>query len=200
MKTKKIFLLVGKSSSGKNAILDEMAKQLSLKVALSFTTRPKREGEVNLKDYEFITKEDFQHKLINNEIIESVHYDVINTNGKSDKWYYGLSSSQLLQEGYVIAIVNPYGKETLESIPYIKDKLVSILIDTPCDKTRLLRAFDRENMTNEKVMEVCRRALADDKDLKDVYCDYVVYNNGTLDKCFRDTRRIIAEEMMRGDL
>lgn len=200
MKNKKIFMLIGKSGTGKDTIAKEICKSLGLEFALSFTTRPKREGETNLVEYEFISHNDFKQKQLNNEIAEYVKYNVINDKGDPDEWFYGLSMHQLTKSKYILAIVNPKGKEVLEEIPSIKDNLVSILVDIPSDKDRILRILDRENITNEKFLEICRRALADNKDFKDIMCDYIVYNDSTLEDSVQQLKNIIIEEMSEGEI
>lgn len=193
---KLLFLLCAKSGAGKDSILKEITSQLGLQNALSFTTRPPRIKEQNMVDYEFITKDDFKYKLQNNEIAEYVTYDVVNEEGLPDKWHYGLSMNQLTKDDFIITIVNPIGKKTLENMPEFKDKIVSILIETN-DSLRLQRILDRDNMTNEKCREMCRRYFSDAKDFENICCDYIVYNNGELKECVSKVREIIVEEIMR---
>ena len=56
----KIFCLMGKSSSGKDTIFKELNedKELNLKPIVSYTTRPKRSGECDGVDYNFIEYND----------------------------------------------------------------------------------------------------------------------------------------------
>lgn len=193
---KLLFLLCAKSGAGKDSILKEIISQLGLKNALSFTTRPPRIREQNMVDYEFISQEDFKYKLQNNEIAEYVTYDVVNDQGLPDKWHYGLSMNQLTKDEFIITIVNPIGKKTIENMPEFKDKIVSILIDAD-DELRLKRILNRDNMTNEKCKEMCRRYFSDEDHFKDIYCDYIVYNNGELKECVQKVKEIIVEEMAR---
>lgn len=56
---KKIFLIVGRSSSGKTSITREACKQLGLRVVKSYTTRPPRPKELNGEsDHYFISPEE----------------------------------------------------------------------------------------------------------------------------------------------
>lgn len=193
---KKLFLILGKSASGKDSILKEVVSQLDISNAISFTTRPMRMNEKNLVDYEFITPEDFKYKLSNNEIAEHVTYDVINEQGESDQWHYGLSMNQLTKSPYIITIVNPIGFKTLENMEKFKDNIVSILIETTSDKDRLLRMFNRDNITNQKCSEICRRYFADLDDFKDIMCDYIVYNDGDFNNAVKQVKNIIKEEIV----
>lgn len=64
-------LFFGSSGSGKSTIIRHILKKFSkCHFSVSYTTRPIREGEVNGKDYVFITKEEFQEKLKTGFFIE----------------------------------------------------------------------------------------------------------------------------------
>ena len=59
-------ILVGKAAAGK----DHMRKVMESRgfiYGISFTTRPPREGEIHGKDYYFLTVEEFEQKIFNNE-------------------------------------------------------------------------------------------------------------------------------------
>lgn len=53
-----MIVLVGKSGSGKTTIEKELCKSGYEKI-VTYTTRPKRDGEINSIDYHFITEEQF---------------------------------------------------------------------------------------------------------------------------------------------
>lgn len=76
-------ILSGSSGVGKNTVIKEMQKtETNLVLMPTFTTREKREGEIEGLPYFYISKEDFQEKIKNNEFIE---YEFIHGN------YYGSS-------------------------------------------------------------------------------------------------------------
>ena len=86
----KIFVITAPSSAGKDSIVNKLKHKYH--VPTSFTTRPKRDYEVDGKDYHFITKEDFLGMEINNEILEYREYHTL-LNGEPDTWYYGLTDN-----------------------------------------------------------------------------------------------------------
>jgi guanylate kinase len=73
-----IFVVSGPSGSGKTTLLKKLLKDGRLKKGLiksvSFTTRPKRSGEKDRRDYFFITKERFRQKLKAKKILEWTRY------------------------------------------------------------------------------------------------------------------------------
>lgn len=56
-----MLILVGKMGSGKDTIKNELIK-LGMKNCCTYTTRPKRLGELDGRTYHFITDEEFETK------------------------------------------------------------------------------------------------------------------------------------------
>ena len=88
-----ILIITGPSGVGKNTIIDALGKKLDFNFSVSHTTRPKRVSEVNGKDYYFISDDEFQAMINNNELIEFEEYGGFS---------YGTSRKELNQEGLVI--------------------------------------------------------------------------------------------------
>jgi guanylate kinase len=60
------------SGTGKTSLCDKLATELSYVVrSVSVTTRPKRDGEVTKRDYEFVDLQEFQRRQKNKELIET---------------------------------------------------------------------------------------------------------------------------------
>jgi len=74
----KIFVISGPSGSGKTTLAQKILadKRLEKKLAksVSFTTRPKRSGEVNGRDYFFISAEEFKENRRQKKILEWTRY------------------------------------------------------------------------------------------------------------------------------
>ncbi len=71
MERGKLIVIVAPSGTGKSTLLEQLKKDVpSLEWSVSCTTRPMREGEVNGKDYHFISKEDFLDLRSKNEFVE----------------------------------------------------------------------------------------------------------------------------------
>jgi len=88
-----ILIITGPSGVGKNTIINALSKKLDFNFSVSYTTRPKRVSEVNGKDYYFISNEEFQNMINNNELVEFEEYG---------GFAYGTSRKELNQDGLVI--------------------------------------------------------------------------------------------------
>jgi guanylate kinase len=73
-----IFVISGPSGSGKTTLAQNLIKSPELKERLarsiSFATRPKRAGEIDGKDYFFITERQFKQRLKAKKILEWTKY------------------------------------------------------------------------------------------------------------------------------
>ena len=66
-----IFYIMGKSASGKDSLYKKiLSSDLNLNRFSIYTTRPKREGEVDGFHYYFMTQEEFDKKVANGEFLE----------------------------------------------------------------------------------------------------------------------------------
>ena len=70
---KQLYVISGSSGVGKDFVLRKLlAKHPELKLSVSYTTRPMRPGEKDGIDYNFISSEDFDKALKNNDFLEYV--------------------------------------------------------------------------------------------------------------------------------
>ena len=65
-----LLVLVGPSGVGKSTIARRLAKNLDFRYIVSVTTRPYKPGDQNGKTYEHLTREQFVHRLENDEFLE----------------------------------------------------------------------------------------------------------------------------------
>ena len=81
----KLFCLIGKSASGKDAIFRYLRdnKELGLKEIVPYTTRPMRKGEENGVGYYFVDQAAYEKMCQNGKVIESRTYETIN-----GPWHY----------------------------------------------------------------------------------------------------------------
>jgi guanylate kinase len=86
-KTGKLILISAPSGGGKNAVIRALLLRFSGSGQLiTTTTREPRKNEVEGKDYYYITKEEFEKKIKNNEFLE---YNEYTSN------YYGTEKAEL---------------------------------------------------------------------------------------------------------
>ena len=116
----RLFTITGPSGSGKSTLANAAFKH-SQQIT-SFTTRPKRPGEIEGIDYYFISKEKALRLHQEDGCIEFAEY-----NGN----YYGITKEELfgkLARGDSASVVNKEGYENLKRIPELKGKIIPIFI------------------------------------------------------------------------
>lgn len=77
-----LFVISAPSGAGKTTIIHEIFKEIpELKFSVSATTRNLRNGEVNGKDYYYISHDEFEKRKLNNEFAEweNVHGELYGT-------------------------------------------------------------------------------------------------------------------------
>lgn len=178
----RVVSLVGGSAVGKDRILRQVLKESidRIKPIISTTSRPMRNGEIQGKEYNFVSKEKAEEMMFKHEFIEFREY--YPTTGKwNDRWIYGISkdSIDLNSDITYIVIVDFEGLKQLEKyLDKYKINHISFYISTSLQE-RVRRAVNREGkMTDIQVLEVLRRMLDDEKNIvpaKD-YCDFVIEN------------------------
>lgn len=160
----KILALFGESGAGKDTIQQWIVSNFpNTKGIVSCTTRPKRDYEIDGKDYHFLTDEKFAEKILDGSMLEATSF-----NG----WHYGTALDELDKEKINIGVFNPQGIECL-----LEDKrlhLLPIYVFVP-DKIRLIRALEREQ--DPDCVEICRRFQTDLKDFSDISFGYESINN-----------------------
>lgn len=162
-----ILAICGKSASGK----DTLAKSLSASISpyyrtnliISDTTRPKRNGEQNGIDYNFLSERTFLQNIQDNKYFE---YTVFR------KWYYGTNRNSVNNDAVNIGVFNVTG---LEHMIYLQHwyNIIPIYLDLNLEE-RLKRSYQREHKFK---FEFFRRALVDERDFKDIRSLLSKYNH-----------------------
>lgn len=69
------FVITGPSGAGKSSVIAELlVRDRELGFSVSATTRPRRPGEVNGRDYYFVSEEEFDRMLASGELLEWTEY------------------------------------------------------------------------------------------------------------------------------
>ena len=181
---RRIFYIIGKSSSGKDTIYKELLKKLDLRPIVLYTTRPMRENEIQGREYNFTDFENFYKMKSAGKVIEERIYNTV-----YGEWAYFTAEGSINSEHDYIGI------GTLES--YLKllgrygKELVPVYIET-ADDIRLIRAIERERMESiPKYTEMCRRFIADTQDfsednLRKAGIKHRFGNNGKIEACISE--------------
>jgi guanylate kinase len=146
---------------------------------ISFTTRSPRQGEVNGKDYIFISEEQFQDYLNKNELIEYTYY------GGN---YYGMIKSEIdykLSLGDAFAIVDYHGMKQLKKL-YENTLTIFIYID----KEQAIHNMRSRGDSEEYIKK--RMETYDEEVTNLVFYDEVVTNYpNELQQAIEDVRNIL---------
>lgn len=186
-----IFYLMGKSSSGKDTIYQELLKdtELNLKKAVLYTTRPIRAGEIDGITYHFTDEAELLKLQKENKVIEVRGYDTI----KGMWYYFTVDDGQFETSGNIIMI------GTLESYEKMREhfgeRVVPVFV-TLEDGERLIRAIRREQNQKEPMYaEMCRRFLADEKDFsKEMLAKNKIerfFENNQLEQCVKEIKEFM---------
>lgn len=161
----RIFIIMGKSSTGKDTIYKKLLESdnLKLRTAVMYTTRPIRKSEEEGVEYHFVDEDTLKKLEEQGKVIEHRAYHTV-----YGIWhYFTVNDGQInLDEADYLML------GTLESYEQIrqyfgKDKVVPIYLEVE-DGIRLMRALKREQkQEHPKYAEMCRRYLADEEDFSD---------------------------------
>ena len=182
-----LVLLSGVSGAGKDTIKQELLKRMSnITTMPSYTDRSPRPGEQNGGVYNFVTTEEFEQKIRENEFYEySVHHE----------HYYGTSKNVLnenIKKGKIIVKdIEVNGTENL--IKLLKDdiKIVTIFLRVPKEELRR-RLEHRIEKASLKEIEL-RLNRFDYEESKIGMYDYVIKNDN-LEKTVQIIMTIIENE------
>jgi guanylate kinase len=110
-----MIILVGASASGKTAVGRTLESTYGIKKVVTYTTREKREKEIDGIDYHFISSEKFKELEKSHFFYESIEY-----NGN----FYGTSKESLKENSYIICDsqgLKTYKQGDVKSIAFFLD-------------------------------------------------------------------------------
>jgi len=71
----KVFVITGPSGVGKGTLIERLLERIpGLELSVSATTRPPRAGEVDGRDYHFLTPEEFERRVETGDFLEHATY------------------------------------------------------------------------------------------------------------------------------
>jgi len=183
-----MLVLSSPSGAGKSTIaraLLEREEQLSLSVSL--TTRPPRPGEVDGKDYHFVSVEDYQAKVDSGDLLE--HAEVFGN-------FYGtprsLVEKHLTVGEDVLFDIDWQGTQQLRESA--RDDLVSIFILPPSIE-ELERRLTGRGQDSEDVVQKRMAKAADEMSHWPEY-DYVIVND-VVDDSILSVQSILKAERLK---
>lgn len=156
----KIYCIIGKSGTGKDTILTQLLKDqtLPVKKLVPYTTRPRREGEIEGVNYHYVTVEQLKCMEDHGEVIERRTYNTVH----GDWSYFTASVNIDEKENYIIITTQKALNSFFDFFGKERIHVIYLYLE---NKERLLRCINRESeQGNPNYSEVCRRYLADEED------------------------------------
>lgn len=168
-----MLIILGKTASGKNTIVNELVKNYGFKQLVTYTTRPKRKGEIEGVTYHYISLEEFKKKDREGFFAESSYF----CPASGGEWAYGTSLEDFKKaDDKTVLITNPRGYYSL---------LSNIGLGHACSIYIIAKEdilLDRLEERGDSFLEAQRRIVADREDFEDVgnYVDFWIANDGML--------------------
>ena len=182
-----LVILSGVAGAGKDTIKKELIKRMENVESLpSYTSRPQRPGDEEGKTYNFVSKEEFEKMIENNEFYE---YDIHHNN------YYGTSKTLLNQKikngKIIVKDIDVNGTQNLIDLLKNDTKIITIFLRVPKEelKRRLEERVDKPS-PEEVILRLNR---FDYEESKISLYDYVLKNND-LEKTVQIIMSIINNE------
>jgi guanylate kinase len=181
----RVLVLSGPSGSGKSTIVDRLVNLAPVKLVkvISATTRPPRAGEVDGRDYYFLSPREFERKRLAGEFIEC---EEVHGNGN----WYGTLRSELnrAQQAGAWAFLEIDVQGALSIIEEYPDA-VSVFLTTASEGDYEQRLRNRGTESEEAIqrrLETARRELELSKEYK-----HIVVNDD-LDRAVSEICHILA--------
>jgi guanylate kinase len=183
-----MLVLSSPSGAGKSSISRRLLESdNNLSLSTSATSRKRRPGEVEGKDYNFVTPEDFQIMIHENRFLEYA---------KVFDHYYGTPAEQVIETlgrgNDILFDIDWQGTQSLKA--KARDDLVSVFILPPSYRELEIRLKKRNQDTDQEVAKRMSKA-ADELSHFPEY-DYIVINND-LEESVKQIHAILMAERRR---
>lgn len=185
-----LIVISGPSGAGKGTICSRIIKELeNIKLSISMTSRLPRGNEVDGVDYYFVSKEEFERRIKNDEFLE---YAIVH-----NEKYYGTPKSKIeedLKKG--ISVILEIDIQGALKVKEIVKNAVFIFVMPPSMKILKERLTNRNTETEDKILERFKTAYKEINEYKKY--NYVVVND-KIDDAVNKVKAIILSEKCRVD-
>lgn len=182
-----LFIVSAPSGAGKTTLCHKLSSTLpNLQHSVSYTTRPRRPGEVNNRDYTFVNEKVFRNMVKKGEFVEwaKVHGHLYGTAKKR--------LEEMLNKGIdVILDIDTQGAGQIKK-KYTDGIYIFILPPS----MKILRERLKKRMCNskEEIKKRLKRAVEEINDYKKY--DYVIIND-VFEDALEELRAVISSEKIR---
>ena len=185
MKQGLLIVISGPAGSGKGTVIKELLKSEKFAYSVSATTRAPRPGEEHGVNYYYISKEEFEFRLMTGAMLEHTVY--------CDN-YYGTplrEAMEVMESGRNLIL--EIEVEGAMNVKKIYPEAVLIMLLPPSFSVQEERLRGRATETEEVIQARLERTREEVPVLSQY--DYVVYNEtGGVEACAEDIRSIVRAE------
>ena len=179
-----LFIFSSPSGAGKTTLVKLLEKKENFFISVSHTTRKPRSNEVNGRDYNFVSDEEFKNLIKKDQFLE--HAKVFNN-------YYGTLKKPVMEKlnqgDNVLFDIDWQGTKQIKD-KKINFKIISIFV-LPPSKQVLYDRLSNRDMKDKLIASERMKEFY--KDLKHwVDYDFVVINDD-LEKCYQEISEIIND-------
>lgn len=189
-KTGHIIVISGPSGAGKGTVVKKLLeKNKKIALSISMTTREPRKGEIEGKDYYYVTKEHFLKEIDNGNFLE--YANVYGTN------YYGTPKDKVMN--YINKGIDVILEIDINGAIQVKEKFpetIFIFIMPPSMKELKQRLIIRDSETPEKLLNRFKTAYKEINEAKKY--NYVVIND-KVNSAVKKIEAILLAEKCRVD-
>ena len=185
-----LIIISGTTCAGKGTVIKKLlSNHNDIVLSTSYTSREKREGEIDGVDYYFVTKEEFERKIANDDFLEyaQIHYDC----------YYGTPKKEVeesLASGKdVILEIDVQGAKQIKKL---FPETILIFIMAPSMEEVKRRIMLRGKETTEQIIDRFKAAYNEINEISNY--NYVVINDD-LDEAVKKVEAILISEKLRVD-
>jgi guanylate kinase len=171
-----LFIVSGPSGAGKTTLIDAVRRQLeplgiALYFSVSHTTRKPRAGEVDGRNYHFVSHQTFRAMIDRGEFLEWAHVH---------EQLYGTSLAEVrlrLDRGQdVILDIDYQGAKQIAADTQLKDRSLNVFVFPPTLDILEQRLRDRGLNTEQEIETRMQKAIDEIDAGKDFY-NYVIIND-----------------------
>lgn len=185
MQTGKLVIFSAPSGAGKTTIVQHLLRKFpELEFSISATTRGRRGDEVNNKDYYFIKKEEFLHKVAKHEFLE---FEEVYSGT-----FYGTLKSEIdrIWAAGKVVIFDIDVEGGLRLKKKFEDQALAIFVQPPSLEVLITRLSGRGTDSPEKLKERIEKA---DKEL--TYADKfdIILPNNNLETACKEAEVLVGD-------
>lgn len=181
-----LIIISGPTCAGKGTVIKELLKRnKNLVLSVSYTSRPMRDYETNGKEYYFVSKEEFERKIKNNEMLE---YEIVHQD-----YYYGTPKKEVKE------ILNS-GKDVILEIEvngaqHIKEmfpETILIFVMAPSMQEIKRRIMARGQETKEQILHRFQTAYQEINEIPKY--NYIVVNDDVMNAVLKIEAILLSEK------